>query len=712
MTDSDQTNRDDDQPGPGQMRQEGDRPGPDVKQREGGRPGPDVKQREGDRPGPDVKQRPEKEKEKKSPFRFSFFWVMMVLLAVLIMGQFFAGKPDGLSNLEFKRCVEEGRIRKLYVSAKRMRGEYRDTAPDTGEERWVRFTRPRVTLEGDINYLEDKNVDYHAEDDSDGLWQMLWWIFPLAIIIGFWIFMMRKMNPSQQVMSFGKSKAKIYAEKEIQVDFGDVAGIDEAVEEVKEIVDFLREPEKFQALGARIPKGVLLLGAPGTGKTLLARAVAGEAEVPFFSLSGSDFVEMFVGVGASRVRDLFKQAGQQAPCIVFIDELDALGKSRGVSPVSNDEREQTLNALLVEMDGFEPNSGVIIMAATNRPEILDQALMRPGRFDRQIVVDKPDIKGRELILEVHARAVKLGDDVDLAVIAARTPGFAGADLANIINESALLAARRDKSAVSMNELEEAIDRTIAGLEKKKNLMTAKEKEIVAYHESGHALVSSMLPECDPVHRISIIPRGMGSLGHTLYLPTDERYLLTVVELKNRMASLLGGRAAEIVVFGQVSTGAQNDLERCSKLARRMVTEYGMSEKMGAVSYEAERRSYLGWDPNGGKRDYSEETGREIDEEVKILVTAAEDLALKTLKDNRDLLERIAIRLAEVELIDREELEELLGFDKAIDDPDEPPTVPEPAAPEASAEVEPSAGAEFEPEAGSESEPDPELEPER
>ncbi len=634
-----------------------------------------------DKPGPDPKQRPEKEKEKRNPMRFSFFWVMMVLLAVLIMGQFLAGKPEGPTNTQFRQWVEEGRLRKLFVSPKRMRGEYRETT-ETGEERWVRFTLPRVTLEGDIAYLRDNNVNYTPEDDSEGLWQMLWWIFPLAIIIGFWIFMMRKMNPSQQVMSFGKSKAKVYAEKEVQVNFSDVAGIDEAVEEVKEIVDFLMEPEKFQALGARIPKGVLLLGAPGTGKTLLARAVAGEAQVPFFSLSGSDFVEMFVGVGASRVRDLFKQAVAQAPCIVFIDELDALGKSRGVSPVSNDEREQTLNALLVEMDGFDPNSGVIIMAATNRPEILDQALMRPGRFDRQIVVDKPDKKGREQILQVHAHDVKLDDSVDLALIAARTPGFAGADLANVINEAALLAARRDKKTVTMGELEEAIDRTIAGLQKKRNLMTEKEKEIVAYHESGHALVASMLPDCDPVHRISIIPRGMGSLGHTLQLPTDERYLLTVDELRSRMAVLLGGRAAEMIVFGQVSTGAQNDLERCSKMARRMVTEFGMSERMGPVSYEQERRSFLGWDPNGGRREYSEETGREIDEEVKILVMAAEDLALETLKDHRDFLERLAVRLAEVELIDREELEEILGIDSKAGEEAEPPETPAPTVSEA------------------------------
>jgi cell division protease FtsH len=626
-------------------------------------------------------QKPRPDREKKSPARFSFFWVLMVLFAVLLMGQFFTGQPEGPTNTEYRDWVQSGKARNIVVSRNQIRGEHQETA-ESGEQRWVPFNLPRVTLESEVEFLDDLKVPYRREADRDSIWTMLWWLLPLGAIIVFWIFMMRKMNPGQQVMSFGKSKAKIYAEKEVQVDFDDVAGIEEAVEEVREIVDFLKEPEKYQTLGARIPKGVLLLGAPGTGKTLLARAVAGEAQVPFFSLSGSDFVEMFVGVGASRVRDLFKQAAQHAPCIVFIDELDALGKTRGVSPVSNDEREQTLNALLVEMDGFDANSGVIIMAATNRPEILDQALMRPGRFDRQIVVDKPDIRGREAILVVHARNVKLDEDVDLGVIAARTPGFAGADLANVINEAALLAARRDKSTVTMDELEEAIDRSIAGLEKKKRLMTGKEKEIVAYHEAGHALVASLLPHCDPVHRISIIPRGMGSLGHTLQLPTDERYLLTVDELRNRMGVLLGGRAAEIVIFGQVSTGAQNDLERCSKMARRMVTEFGMSERMGPVSYEAEQRSFLGWDPSAGRRDYSEQTGREIDEEVKLLIIAAEDLAVRTLEENRELLEKIAVRLAEVELIEREELEEILGVVK----PDESaPLLAEPSMPDKSSD---------------------------
>jgi len=617
---------------------------------------------------------------RKSP-RFSFGWVVIVLLLVLVVSQFLAPKPKQPTWQDFTRWVSEGRLEDVIVTKQRIVGKYIEEAGTDGvPEKHVPFEFPRVFgSEKDVELLNAADVKWRSDVESDGLGSVILWFLPLIVIVGIWIFLMRRMNPGQQVMSFGKSKAKIYAEKEVQVNFDDVAGVEEAVEEVREIVDFLREPEKFQNLGARIPKGVLLLGAPGTGKTLLARAVAGEAEVPFFTLSGSDFVEMFVGVGASRVRDLFKQAAQTAPCIVFIDELDALGKTRGTSPVSNDEREQTLNALLVEMDGFDTNSGVIIMAATNRPEILDAALMRPGRFDRQIVVDKPDIKGREAILAVHAKAVKLNDEVDLGVIAARTPGFAGAELANVINEAALLAARNDKTSVTMKELEEAIDRTIAGLEKKKRLMTKKDKEIVAYHETGHALVAAKLPHTDPVHRISIIPRGMGALGHTLQLPTDERYLLTFDELGSRMAVLLGGRAAEIVIYGQVSTGAHNDIERVSKMARRMVTEYGMSDKMGPISWEQEQRSFLWADGTGSKRDFSEITGREIDEEVMRVVEAAEKVALGTLEENRDLLEIVAQRLMEIELIEADEFNRLIGEG---DGEPSPADAPEPSATEA------------------------------
>jgi len=619
-------------------------------------------------PKPGAPKGPER---KKGP-RFSMGYVLLAIVAVILLGQFLAPGAKRPTWAEVQQWAQDGKLKDVVVTPTTVRGKH--LMEDNGEEKYESFEFPRVTNEADVEFLGETVPSYKTEKDSGGWTIFAWLLFPLVLVV-FFIFLMRRMNPSQQVMSFCKSKAKIYAEKEVQVNFGDVAGVEEAVEEVREIVDFLREPEKFQALGARIPKGVLLLGAPGTGKTLLARAVAGEARVPFFSLSGSDFVEMFVGVGASRVRDLFRQAVQHAPCIVFIDELDALGKSRGMSPAGNDEREQTLNALLVEMDGFDPNSGVIIISATNRPEILDPALMRPGRFDRQIVVDKPDIRGREAILDVHAAKVKLDDEVDLAVIAARTPGFAGADLANVINEAALLAARRDKTSVTMSELEEAIDRTLAGLEKKKRVMTKKEKEIVSYHESGHALVASKLPHCDPVHRISIIPRGMGALGHTLQLPTDERYLLTQDELGSRLAVLLGGRAAEIVIFGQVSTGAQNDLERASAMARRMITEFGMSEKMGPVSYEREQSNYLGVNGMVSRREYSEETAREIDEEVKRVVTGAEALALSTLEGNRDLLERLAVRLSEVELIERDELEDLIRVGPAEQTP---PEVPSPA----------------------------------
>ncbi|NUN52396.1 MAG: ATP-dependent zinc metalloprotease FtsH [Planctomycetaceae bacterium] len=505
-----------------------------------------------------------------------------------------------------------------------------------------------------VNSLREQNVEVSFVEEDDFLAQLLLWTFPLVIVVVFWMWLMRRMGPPQSVMSFGKSKAKIYAEKEIKVTFADVAGIDEAVEEVKEVVEFLRDPKKFQALGARIPKGVLLLGAPGTGKTLLARAVAGEAKVPFFSLSGSDFVEMFVGVGASRVRDLFRQAEQQAPCIVFIDELDALGKVRGSSPVSNDEREQTLNALLVEMDGFESNSGVIIMAATNRPEILDPALLRPGRFDRQIVVDKPDIAGREHILRVHARKVKMGAGVDLKVIASRMPGFAGADLANVVNEAALLAARRGKKEVEATDFEEAIDRVVAGLERKARLMSPREKEIVAYHECGHALVAVLSSGADPVHRVSIIPRGFGSLGHTLQLPTEERYLVSHSDLLARIAVSLGGRAAEALVYGEVSTGAHNDLEVATRIARKMVKEFGMSDRMGPVALDESQKTMLGegW---GAKREYSEQTAREVDLEVKRILDEAAVKADALLRANRAALDALQRRLVEKEILDRQEV---------------------------------------------------------
>ena len=421
---------------------------------------------------------------------------------------------------------------------------------------------------GLVKELDEHKVDYSGRYESKFLSSVLSWILPIGIMILIWRFAMKKMGPGMGVMSFGKSKAKLFAENETKVTFADVAGIDEAKEELQEVVEFLKNPEKFQKLGGRIPKGVLLVGPPGTGKTLLAKAVAGEAKVPFFSISGSEFVEMFVGVGAARVRDLFSQATGQAPCIIFIDELDALGKARGMNVFGgNDEREQTLNQLLVEMDGFESNKGVIIMAATNRPEILDPALLRPGRFDRQVVVDRPDINGREAILKIHSKDVLLGPDVDLRKIAALTPGFVGADLANLVNEAALLAARKNKEAVGSADFDEAIDRVVGGLEKKNRVMNPQEKEIVAFHESGHAIVAESVKHADPVNKISIIPRGIAALGYTQQRPTEDRYLMTRSALLDQLAVLLGGRVAEELVFGDISTGAQNDLQRATDIAR-------------------------------------------------------------------------------------------------------------------------------------------------
>jgi cell division protease FtsH len=471
---------------------------------------------------------------------------------------------------------------------------------------------------------------------------------------------MKRMGGGAGMMQIGKSKAKVYIENKTGVSFADVAGIDEAKEELVEVVEFLKTPEKYQKLGGRIPKGVLLLGPPGTGKTLLARAVAGEAGVPFFSISGSDFVEMFVGVGAARVRDLFAQAVEHAPSIIFIDELDALGKARGMNILSShDEREQTLNQLLAEMDGFDPNQGVIIMAATNRPEILDPALLRAGRFDRQVLVDRPDIKGRESILRLHAKNIKLSPSVDLSVIAAKTPGFVGADLANIVNEAALLAARQGKDAVQMTDFDEAIERVVAGLQKKSRVMSPKEKSTVAYHECGHALVAELVPGADPVSKISIIPRGMAALGYTQQLPTEDRYLMTRSELLGRIYVLLGGRVAEEMVFGDVSTGAQNDLQKATEIARTMVTQFGMSEKVGLVSLEGPRTPLFLPVPMQTPREYSEETARTIDEEVKRTLSETHAKVREILSTHRQTLERLAKLLLEKEVIERPELQAIL-----------------------------------------------------
>ncbi len=523
------------------------------------------------------------------------------------------------------------------------------------------FITVRVDDPGLVKDLDEHKVGYSGHYESKFLSNVLSWVIPIGIFFLIWRFAMKKMGPGMGVMSFGKSRAKLFAESETKVTFTDVAGIDEAKEELQEVVEFLSNPGKFQKLGGRIPKGVLLVGPPGTGKTLLARAVAGEAKVPFFSISGSEFVEMFVGVGAARVRDLFGQATGQAPCIIFIDELDALGKARGMNVMGgHDEQEQTLNQLLVEMDGFETNKGVIIMAATNRPEILDPALLRPGRFDRQVLVDRPDITGREAILKIHSKNVVLGPEVDLRKIAGRTPGFVGADLANLINEAALLAARKDKEAVGSADFDEAIDRVVAGLQKKSRVMNSQEKEIVAFHESGHAIVAESVEHADPVHKISVIPRGIAALGYTQQQPMEDRYLMTRSELLDRLAVLLGGRVAEELVFEEISTGAQNDLQRATDIARSMVTEYGMSDRLGLVTYERPRQPMFlpaGFSPD---KNYSEAKAGQIDEEVARLVEEAHQRVRKILVERRNVLDDLAHLLSRRESVQGEELRKMLG----------------------------------------------------
>ena len=614
-------------------------------------------------------------------FPSTLMWIFVTLGFLLLANFLFWQVPaTEITYSEFLAKVDASsapgakeKVVKAVITSRRLVASVEVKEDGAEKPRLRRFSTdlvPTMDPKDLVANLSAKGVAVEFDRDDDLLAQALLWLVPAILVIGFWIWLMRRMGPPQSVMSFGKSRAKIYAEKEVKVSFADVAGVDEAVEEVREIVDFLRDPKRFQALGARIPKGVLLLGAPGTGKTLLARAVAGEAKVPFFSLSGSDFVEMFVGVGASRVRDLFRQAEAQAPCIVFIDEMDALGKVRGNSPVSNDEREQTLNALLVEMDGFESNSGVIIMSATNRPEILDPALLRPGRFDRQIVVDKPDLKGREAILRVHARKVKAAAAVDLKVLASRMPGFAGADLANVVNEAALLAARRGKKEVESADFEEAIDRVVAGLERKGRLMSPREKEIVAFHECGHALVAVMTKGADAVHRVSIIPRGFGSLGHTLQLPTEDRYLISHSDLLARISVSLGGRASEALVYGEVSTGAHNDLEVATRIARKMVKEFGMSERMGPVALD-EGVKGSPWEGLGNRREFSEQTAREVDVEVKRILEESSTRADGILRSNRAALDALQQRLVEKEVLDRQEVYAIVRAHAATPVPEPP-----------------------------------------
>jgi cell division protease FtsH len=607
----------------------------------------------------------------------SAVWYVLGFLLLLALAQaFFYQIQNGetISYSDFKQYVREDKVQEVTLSEDRVRGVLK---PAEGEPKGKPFSAVRVTDAKLPEDLEAHGVKYTGEVASRWLSDVIGWIIPLLFIVGLWTFFLRRMGGAEGgVMSFARSKAKIYADDDVKVSFGDVAGVDEAEEELKEIVEFLKTPKKYTSIGGKIPKGVLLVGPPGTGKTLLARAVAGEAKVPFFSLSGSEFVEMFVGVGAARVRDLFSQAEAKAPCIVFIDELDALGKVRIQTPMgSHEEREQTLNQLLAEMDGFDGRKGIIIMGATNRPEVLDPALLRPGRFDRQVLVDKPDVRGREDILRIHVKTVKIAANVDLKIVAARTAGFAGADLANLVNEAALLAARKDKPAVDMKDFDAAIDRIIAGLEKKR-AMSDKERRIVAYHESGHAIVASVLPNLDPVHKISIIGRGFGALGYTMQLPLEERYLMSRSDLKSQLAVLLGGRSAEEIAFDEISTGAANDLQRATDIARAMVTEYGMSDALGAVNYDGHRGSKFLDTPFMNERGpHSEDTAQQIDAEVKQILNDAHNEARRVLRERRDVLDELSRRLLESEVIEGDELRALLGPTPPKEPDTVPPTIP-------------------------------------
>src|SRR6059036_936122 len=621
--------------------------------------------------------------------QFSLAYVLVAAMVLLLLQSWLqAPRTVEIPMSKFLELVRSDKIEKVALTEKEIRGiakpdalpsppsgpsdRLRQWLGSDGELRMFTVTRipgviPGIDEAPVISELERHHVEFTGRIESTFVRDLFFgWIIPLGVMVGIWMFLMRRVGGGPtQALSFGRSKHKIFDRKELKTTFADVAGVDEAKAELVEIVDFLKNPKKYQRLGGRIPKGVLLVGPPGTGKTLLARAVAGEADVPFFTLSGSEFVEMFVGVGAARVRDLFEQAKDKAPCIIFIDELDAIGKSRAGSTGfigGHDEREQTLNQLLAEMDGFDSSKGVIIMAATNRPEVLDQALLRPGRFDRQVVVDKPDVKGREAILRLHARAVVLAPNVDLSIIAARTPGFAGADLANIVNEAALLAARKDKDAVEMADFEEAIDRTVAGLEKRSRVLSEKERDIVAHHEMGHALVAASLGNTDPVHKVTIIPRGVAALGMTYQLPTEDRFLMTRSELDDRLAVLLGGRVAEELVYGEISMGAHNDLERASELVRLMVMKYGMSERVGLATFGERLPMFLKNNgmPWSGEREYSEETARAIDAEVREILDRTHDRVRGILTAKKAVLVAGAGELKRVETLEGEHLRRVLA----------------------------------------------------
>ncbi|SSX47270.1 unnamed protein product [Ciceribacter sp. T2.26MG-112.2] len=598
-------------------------------------------------------------------------WYWFAAFAGLMLFQYLftiASQVAEIPYSEFESHLQAGRIAEVQVSDRYVQGSFRQ-ALESGQTRFI-----TTRVEPDFaEQLRQNDVVVTGQIESTFLRDLLSWIVPMALFIGVWVFLMRRMGGGVGggLMQIGKSKAKVYVETDIKVTFDDVAGVDEAKDELQEIVNFLKNPDEYGRLGGRMPKGVLLVGPPGTGKTLIARAVAGEAQVPFFSISGSEFVEMFVGVGAARVRDLFEQARAKAPAIIFIDELDALGRARGAGPMmgGHDEKEQTLNQLLVELDGFDPTVGVVLLAATNRPEILDPALMRAGRFDRQVLVDRPDKQGRIQILHVHMRKARLAEDVDAEKVAALTPGFTGADLANLVNEATLLATRRRADAVTMDDFNNAVERIVAGLEKRNRLLNPREREVVAYHEMGHALVAMALPGSDTVHKVSIIPRGIGALGYTIQRPTEDRFLMTREELENKMAVLLGGRAAEKIVFDHLSTGAADDLAKVTDIARAMIMRYGMSEKLGHVALEKDQRSFL--TPNQmaaypQPRDYGEATADAIDGEVRAIIDGAFERTIRLLKERRDLLERTARRLLEKETLDEAELAALTGTTEDAD----------------------------------------------
>lgn len=598
-------------------------------------------------------------------------WYWFAAFAGLMLFQYLftiASQVAEIPYSEFESHLQAGRIAEVQVSDRYVQGSFRQ-ALESGQTRFI-----TTRVEPDFaEQLRQNDVVVTGQIESTFLRDLLSWIVPMALFIGVWVFLMRRMGGGVGggLMQIGKSKAKVYVETDIKVTFDDVAGVDEAKDELQEIVNFLKNPDEYGRLGGRMPKGVLLVGPPGTGKTLIARAVAGEAQVPFFSISGSEFVEMFVGVGAARVRDLFEQARAKAPAIIFIDELDALGRARGAGPMmgGHDEKEQTLNQLLVELDGFDPTVGVVLLAATNRPEILDQALLRAGRFDRQVLVDRPDKQGRIQILHVHMRKARLAEDVDAEKVAALTPGFTGADLANLVNEATLLATRRRADAVTMDDFNNAVERIVAGLEKRNRLLNPREREVVAYHEMGHALVAMALPGSDTVHKVSIIPRGIGALGYTIQRPTEDRFLMTREELENKMAVLLGGRAAEKIVFDHLSTGAADDLAKVTDIARAMIMRYGMSEKLGHVALEKDQRSFL--TPNQmaaypQPRDYGEATADAIDGEVRAIIDGAFERTIRLLKERRDLLERTARRLLEKETLDEAELAALTGTTEDAD----------------------------------------------